>query len=83
MPPDRSTCTSSGAREVPVPSLPIPRAAPAVIQESGYPRKPVLLFVQSPPTICIVSWAGPDSRVNASQSMVSVNGELIESFDLL
>lgn len=49
----------------------------------GIAAKAGSLLDQSPPNICIVSRAEPDGRVKASQSMVRVKGELIESLDLL
>ena len=49
----------------------------------GIAAKAGVPLVQSPPNISIVSWTEPDGRVKASQSMVRVKGELMESLDLL
>jgi hypothetical protein len=66
-----------------VPNLPTPRRPSTRIQDKGYPLKPPLALLQSPPSTFMVSWGLLAKTVNASQSMVRVKPESIDSIELL
>src|SRR5574340_441484 len=74
---------SFGRRGAFVPSLPTPRRPSARIHDKGYPWKPPLALLQSPPRTFMVSWGVLAKTVKASQSIESVKPESMDSIELL